>query len=322
MQRGEICEGIDDLGMTISLITNRQPDIVPCGALQKGKDLGWDFPMMLPDSPALSLMCGYRMVLAEAYARRANQFIKLSELNSAFRDLNAAIGLGDCYTGLSDLYALRARIHFKREEADLALEDANSALKLNTANTSAHLMKADVYLTKGDATNALAASNTALEYSPRCAEAFVARAGAECLQGNFSNAMLDCDTAIRLSCSAEEVQLAYLFRGNAFVNLGLYEMGIADLTRLLALHPMAQGYYYRGWAYFKMGRFKEALWDGEKSIALNTNFPEGYYLIALAFYMNGNKELAIKAMQMALALKHDPSDEWLNILKSMNSSEN
>jgi tetratricopeptide (TPR) repeat protein len=89
----------------------------------------------------------------------------------------------------------------------------------------------------------------------------------------------------------------YHLRGKLYVSdLGRYEEAIADFDRLLAMHPIAEGYQLRGYAKLNLGRGRDAIPD---LLEANRLAQDTYtdYLLAWAGAITPDDELFYRSMQ-------------------------
>ncbi|MDR2906281.1 MAG: tetratricopeptide repeat protein [Helicobacteraceae bacterium] len=89
---------------------------------------------------------------------------------------------------------------------------------------------------------------------------------------------------------------AYNYRGYMYYELQNYDQAIADYTKAIELDPDGRALYYnnRGFAYNELKNYKQAIADFTKAIALN---PEN----APAYYSRGNAYNKLKNYKQAIA---------------------
>jgi tetratricopeptide (TPR) repeat protein len=93
----------------------------------------------------------------------------------------------------------------------------------------------------------------------------------------------------------------YHLRGKLYASdLRRYEEAIADFDRMLAMHPLAEGYQLRGYSKLNVGRSREAIPDLQEANRLE---PDTYtdYLLAWAGAVAPDDELFYQSMQAVLA---------------------
>lgn len=106
-----------------------------------------------------------------------------------------------------------------------------------------------------------------------------------------------------------DLTLAYLERGEAFLNLQQYDSAIVDFNRVQELNPDVQEIWvYRAQCYDKLGKYKEAAANYDRAIALNPLY-DLYLLRANLHKSNRRFDLAIK--DYTVALKTRPQDAEL-----------
>jgi tetratricopeptide (TPR) repeat protein len=92
----------------------------------------------------------------------------------------------------------------------------------------------------------------------------------------------------------------YHLRGKLLASeLGRYDEAIADFDRLLAMHPVAEGYQLRGYAKLNLGRGRDAIPDLAEAARLE---PDTYtdYLLAWAGAIAPDDELFYNALTAVL----------------------
>ena len=66
--------------------------------------------------------------------------------------------------------------------------------------------------------------------------------------------------------------MAYINRGNAYQEIGQYDLSIGDFNRAIELSPQnGMAYNNRGFTFILMGKYEEAENDIKKSLELNPN---------------------------------------------------
>jgi len=96
---------------------------------------------------------------------------------------------------------------------------------------------------------------------------------------------------------------AYLDRGIAYSNMGMYDKAINDFTTLIALNPdYAEAYNNRGWAYLKKALFDRAIKDCSEALRLNPAMPTAYYTRGMAYKAQGLPDMAKKDLQKSCEL--------------------
>ena len=78
-------------------------------------------------------------------------------------------------------------------------------------------------------------------------------------------------------------------------------------TKSLGLHPTAEAYTFRGWAYSFQGRVDEAIEECKKAITCDPTFGNPYNDIGSYLVMNGKLDEAIEWLEKAkLAPRYEP----------------
>jgi Tfp pilus assembly protein PilF len=103
----------------------------------------------------------------------------------------------------------------------------------------------------------------------------------------------------------ERIQLAYYYRGLAFLNMGRPGEAIGDFDRAIAMDPnFRDAFLNRGTAFENMGRYDRAIEDFNAAIAVSPSY-ETYYNRGIAFEKTGRLDKAIADYHDAIAM--DPS---------------
>ena len=106
---------------------------------------------------------------------------------------------------------------------------------------------------------------------------------------------------------------AYLRRGDACYDLGLYNRAIANYDKVIQLEPdYARAYYNRGLAKGQLGQYFAAISDFDKAIQLKPDNANAYYNRGLAKGQLGQYFAAISDYDKAIQLKPDDAMAYMN----------
>ena len=107
--------------------------------------------------------------------------------------------------------------------------------------------------------------------------------------------------------------IIYNNRGNAYVELGQYQLAFEDFDKSILLKPdFANTYNSRGEAYAKLGQYQRAFEDFNKSILLKPDYADSYYFRGRAYANVGLYQSALEDFNEAVRLKPDDADYFNN----------
>lgn len=119
-------------------------------------------------------------------------------------------------------------------------------------------------------------------------------------RGLFDKAIEDYTAGIALNTGFAD---SYVNRGSAYNGLGEYRKAIEDFNRALELKPgFMEAYYNRGLAELKTGDFKNAVEDLNEAIRINPGIPSAYDLLSEAYAGLGDDERALEAKKKGAML--------------------
>jgi tetratricopeptide (TPR) repeat protein len=295
---------------------------------------------LLNINKAIGIDAGY----TEAYYRRAGIYIAKKNYEAAFADFDTAIGLDP---NDAEIYYRRGNEYYNRHgegDLDRAMADSDKVIELNPQHILAHIIRGVVYLDKGDYDNAKAvfseviridptyalgyynrsvvylntgeydkaiADNTkAIEFDSNDAYAYVNRAVLYGITKEYDKAIADCTKAIGLDPA---FALAYNNRAYAYSfkdeNL---DKALADVNKAFELEPDSKDlslfYDTRGYIYYRMKSYVEALDNLNAAVALADDNGEIYYHRALAYQARGETAAARADCEKALELQPDHAE--------------
>ena len=111
---------------------------------------------------------------------------------------------------------------------------------------------------------------------------------------------------IAAGMSAVEEALELWREGTARLLAGELQEAVSLFTRSLELHPTAEAYTFRGWAFSFTGRLDEAIEECRKAIATDPTFGNPYNDIGCYLMEQGRLEEAVSWFERA---KHAPRYE-------------
>ena len=105
----------------------------------------------------------------------------------------------------------------------------------------------------------------------------------------------------------------YYNRGNAYAELGQYQLAFEDYNQAIRLQPdYAEAYYNRGSAYSKFGQNQLAIDDFNKAIALNPNYTKAYNNRGITYGKLGQYQSAIENFNKAISLDYNNTKLYNN----------
>lgn len=160
-----------------------------------------------------------------------------------------------------------------------------------------------------DATKAIEYFNAAIKLEPTYANAYNSRGEAYSELGQYQLAIKDYSEAIKLKPD----DFYYITnRAVAYNNLGMYQAAVDDYSKVLRLKPdYALAYHNRGVAYNELGQHQLAIVDFSEAIRLKPDYANAYNNRGTAYNELGKYQRAIEDFDKAIRLKPD-SDSTLN----------
>jgi tetratricopeptide (TPR) repeat protein len=197
-----------------------------------------DYTRTIRANPTNALAYNYRGACWYALSKVDKDYKQAKEVSDAIKDFTDAIRLSPKY---ASAFANRGVAKTKIGRFNEAFEDLTAAINLDPTNATYYNNRAYV-------------RNRIGKYSD------VTR---------FNDAMADCDKALN-STEAKVSAAAYRNKGDAEILSGHYEQGIEDCTKSINLAPdVAKSYNFRGYGYYKMGKYELALKDDNTGADLN-----------------------------------------------------
>ena len=213
-----------------------------------------------------------------AYSNRGDYWYHQKDLYRAEKDLNHSIEL---YPNYAEAYYYRGKVHEKLKHPDKAFADFNKAIQLDSTHDRS-------YLSRG-------LLNMSIHKNPTAA-------------------IKDMDRAISLN---HQYALAYLNRGVLHESLKHFDKALVDYEKAVSIQPRNALYLrYLGWIKYLRGDYPAAITGLGKSIQLDPDDAEAWFLRSQAFLANGDhqaaKQDALKAKSMGYNLPEDYFDGLLN----------
>lgn len=157
--------------------------------------------------------------------------------------------------------------------------------------------------------------NKAIDMDKKLIDSYLNRANVQTLLGNFTDAVADLNKVILLNSQQYE---AYYQRGLIFLlDLEQFEAAEKDLkiaAEKLKTQPEPANYY--ALVLYELKKYKEALLAADKAVTLQKDYADAYYVRAMIFFAQKDKEKASKDIEKALALQ-PATPEYLSLKKKI-----
>lgn len=162
-------------------------------------------------------------------------------------------------------YAVRADVKVKRGDFEGALDDLSHGISIDPSNTELYRKQGCLQLmAMHDPEAAERCFNRALILDPTNADAMYERAAARVAQDKYKLALEDETRALAIKPNDLN---SYIGRADLYVHLNDYPRAIADYSRAASTNPIALG--KRARVFLRMGRYREAVADFNRLIAIN-----------------------------------------------------
>lgn len=108
--------------------------------------------------------------------------------------------------------------------------------------------------------------------------------------------------------------LAYGNRGEAYKDLGKFDLALDDFNKSIIVDPnYAESYNSRGQLHAQQGNLNAALKDFEQAIQLKPHFDEAYNNLGIIYAMNNDKEKSLFCFKKAIELDRYNSEAHINL---------
>ncbi|KPK42722.1 MAG: hypothetical protein AMJ78_01455 [Omnitrophica WOR_2 bacterium SM23_29] len=194
-----------------------------------------------------------------------------------------------------------------------AIASFNKALEINPNYAGTYYNLGNVYKALGNIEEAVASYKKALQINPKFAEAY----------NNLGNVYANIgkkEEAIALYNKALEINPDY---AGAYYNLGItyqaignYEKAMTLYKKALQINPkFAEAYYALGNLCSTIGKYEEAISLYKMALKINPKFAMAHNNLAVAYYYEGQFNLAILHHNKAIELGHKPDPDFLELLR-------
>ncbi|MDO8733753.1 MAG: tetratricopeptide repeat protein [Elusimicrobiota bacterium] len=203
-------------------------------------------------------------LLENAYLLRSELYRKTKKKELAEKDFSTASGISKSATPYFE--GLKA---FNNEMYPEAIRHFTKSIDLNPINAEALNMRGLAYLSVGKSGDALTDFNKAIETDKKFVDAYNNRATIYAGKGKYNLAMADFNKIIELNPDAPE----------PYYNIGLINQTKNDYTGSIKYftqainysekNPNAAVYFARGYSFYAMEKYDEALKDFSAALKLN-----------------------------------------------------
>jgi tetratricopeptide (TPR) repeat protein len=178
-------------------------------------------------------------------------------------------------------YYLRGGVFLFKGRRDEAIRDLTTGITLAPQEDALYALRGDAWLGKGDFDAALADYSKAIRLNPKeeshlkcwfdandkkiramTLGELQAKALQFCQERRYAQAANAYREMIRRGVTDYVI---YADRGDAYYKCGKYAEALADFNHAIAMKPHCDFYYRRGWTYTKMGKKALALADFKRS---------------------------------------------------------
>lgn len=159
-----------------------------------------------------------------------------------------------------------------------------------------------------------------INLKPDYANAYFKRGDAYDEVGKYELAISDYTKAIELKF--EPLSPAYNYRGVTYIRMKKYDLAILDFDVSISINPNAPAYGNRAEAYYYLENSEQAIASASEAIKINSSLAKAYLIRGVAYRQAGNIEQAIADFKMAISLNNDSETKALaeNELRKMGVS--
>lgn len=213
---------------------------------------------------------------ARYYCWRADAYLNASMEQAAFEDVERALSLDP---NLPDAMCLQALMLFRKNKKRQARELLSQALERHPDTARGYyyraLLNSDGHRRlvgyEADTHGIIADLTRAIELDGERAEYYLDRGLATCQLNTLApQALRDFDRASEFSSKTDV--LTYLGLGHAHSVLKNFKAAVENFTKVLALRPSAEAFYYRGRARIKLGERADAFADFKEAIEADKRY--------------------------------------------------
>lgn len=211
-------------------------------------------------------------------------------------------------------YLTRVNILFMLDRDAEAIAYCTQAITLDPENYLAYFLQAKAKQNTGDFLGAIADLTKAIALKEEFADGFLVRAEVLLAMKQGKEALADAEQVIAL---VPEEEAGYLLRGRIYELLNETASATADYHHTLTLNPFNEEAYLRaGQLLINQEKYDEAITLLDEAIEHNEHFAKAYAERGRAKHLLGDKEGAVKDLQMSIEL--NPEGEEAQKLGQVN----
>lgn len=178
-----------------------------------------------------------------------------------------------------------------------ALASINQALNMDSTDLSILEKKANILYEKGEVSSAIDVYSQVLTAQPEYAFGYYRRGWFKELSGDIDGAIEDLTTCVVLDPTES---YAFETRGDIYMKQGKKDLAEADFKKVIELEDLPDKYSCIHYAYHGLGQDDMAVEMIESIIARDEDRAGSYYDAACLYARMGNKEKALKYLEMSL----------------------
>ncbi len=259
-----------------------------------------------------------------------NEFDYLAKAKDKMQDekYNEVISLCDkalkINNKLPEAYSFRGNARYNLGEYDTAADDFSHAIEQEPDDADHYYDRSWSYCNMDKLEDAIVDMNKAIEIKPKISYFYYDKGRFEYWADRYKDSVVTLTKGIELKPTENK----YIFRGNSYMELGMFDLALADFNSAVEFAPdCARAYFRRGILYKRMEQLEKAEKDFKKAIELNPEFDNA--MIELGFIMiQMGKKGAMKHFNDAIKINPCAGNYFLRVaaraemLKRENAIEN
>ncbi len=202
----------------------------------------------------------------------------------------------------SEYYDYLGTAQRRQGKATLAFKSYESALKANPMSVSVYANLASLHSQKGNKVKALEYIQKGLQVDDKNADLYLTRSKIYDSQGKKELAIKDLDQILTF---APDNIFAKTGLANLKKSSGNLDGALKDYNQLISEKPESLLYNGRADVYLKMKKYKEALTDVNKAIAIDSKFAQSYVTKALVLFDTAKPKEACENLDKAVTLGYE-----------------
>lgn len=241
--------------------------------------------------------------------------LKREDYIGAIEDFTKALQINPNNSNNYEIYLNRGITYYKLKNYNAAIEDYTSAIRINSNNVNAYYNRGNVYYKIENLPQAINDYNQALRIEPFHDRAkrkldlarYKLQKTQQLITSSSNNYKILNTTEINYAD-----YLDYLFQqGVEKIKIKDYRTAIQYLTKALDFFPKNQTevYYNRGYAYYRLKKYYEAIEDYNRVIILNYQHANAYANRGNVYYLLGDMQAAIDDYNQALSINRPSSSK-------------